>query len=65
MATIKEQLEQRAMYSRDCVLMENAAELIGELESALIEARDALKGAPNTVGLHNQINKAISKSEAK
>lgn len=32
-----------------------------DLLAALIEARDALNGAPNTVGLHNQINAAIEK----
>lgn len=36
-----------------------------ELLAALIEAREALNGAPNTVGLHNQINSAIAKAEQK
>lgn len=34
-----------------------------ELLAALKEARDALNGAPNTVGLHHQIDAAIASVE--
>lgn len=36
-----------------------------DLLTALKEARDALNGAPNTVGLHSQIDDAIAKAEGK
>lgn len=37
-----------------------AEKIKDDLLAALIEARDALNGAPNTEGLHTQINSAIS-----
>lgn len=36
-----------------------------EMYTALKEARDALNGAPNTTGLHTQINAALAKAEGK
>lgn len=36
-----------------------------ELLAALKEARDALNGAPNTCGLHTQIDAAIAKAEGR
>ena len=36
-----------------------------DLLTALKEARDALNGAPNTVGLHSEIDAAIAKAEGK
>lgn len=48
--------------------MEANARLIAaapDLLLALREARDALNGAPNTVGLHSQINSAIAKAEGR
>ena len=40
-----------------------AADALDALQVALEEARDALNGAPNTVGLHNQIARALAKLE--
>lgn len=37
--------------------------VIEQLLAALKEARDALNGAPNTVGLHDQISAAIAAAE--
>lgn len=37
---------------------------IQELLAALEEARDALNGAPNTMGLHFQIDAAIEAAKA-
>ena len=42
-----------------------AADAVDALEAALEEARDALNGAPNTVGLHNQIARAVAKLEGR
>ena len=41
-----------------------AADALDTLQVALEEARDALNGAPNTVGLHNQIAHALVKLES-
>ena len=38
---------------------------VAELRDALGEARDALNGAPNTVGLHNHIAHALTDPFAK
>lgn len=45
--------------TREQMLVEQNAELL----AALKEARDALNGAPNTIGLHSQIDSAIAKAE--
>lgn len=37
-----------------------SATITDDLLAALMEARDALNGAPNTVGLHHQIDAAIT-----
>lgn len=36
------------------------ADLVEPLVEALKEARDALNGAPNTIGLHSQIDTALT-----
>ena len=49
-------------------VLEATASLIAaapDLLEALHEARAALNGAPNTVGLHDQINAAIAKAEGR
>ena len=38
-------------------------EIYNDLLSALIEAQAALNGAPNTLGLHEQIEKAIARAK--
>lgn len=51
------------MGERDALTAENAAlkKWADELKWALIEAQAALNGAPNTVGLHDQIEMALEK----
>ena len=49
------------LSATDALAARNA---LDALEAALEEARDALNGAPNTVGLHNQIAHALAKLEA-
>lgn len=44
--------------TREQVLGEQNAELL----AALKEARDALNGAPNTIGLHSQIDSALARA---
>lgn len=36
------------------------ADIVKSLVEALKEARDALNGAPNTIGLHSQIDSALN-----
>ncbi len=36
------------------------ADLVERMAEALKEARDALNGAPNTIGLHSQIDTALT-----